>query len=133
VSLLDPELAARAIERALARGGDLGEVYAEDRTAFGVALDDGRVERPQSGSGRGASVRVVAGDATYFGHVDGIAEADLLDGLRRARAQARERGWARGARPVAPLIHRPRRDARDSTCPTRTRRPGRSRAASGWE
>jgi TldD protein len=78
MSLLDPDLAARAIERALSRGGDLGEVYAEDRTAFGVALDDGRVERPQSGSGRGVSVRVVAGDATYFGHVDGIAQDDLL-------------------------------------------------------
>jgi TldD protein len=78
VSLLDPDLAARAIERALARGGDLGEVYAEDRTGFGVSLDDGRVERPQSGAGRGVSVRVVAGDATYFGHVDGIAEDDLL-------------------------------------------------------
>ena len=78
MTLLDPDLAARAIERALSRGGDLGEVYAEDRTAFGVALDDGRVERPQSGSGRGVSVRVVAGEATYFGHVDGIAEDDLL-------------------------------------------------------
>ncbi len=59
VTLLDPELAARAIEHALSRGGDLGEVYAEDRAGFGVALDDGRVERPQSGHGRGVSVRVV--------------------------------------------------------------------------
>jgi TldD protein len=78
VSLLAPELAARVIERALARGGDLGEVYAEDRRSFGVALDDGRVELPQAGAGRGASVRVVDGDATYFGHVDGIAEEDLM-------------------------------------------------------
>ena len=78
MTLLDPELAARAIERALSRGGDLGEVYAEDRAGFGVALDDGRVERPQSGHGRGVSVRVVSGDSTYFGHVDGLAEADLL-------------------------------------------------------
>jgi TldD protein len=78
VTLLDPDLAARAIERALARGGELGEVYAEDRTAFAVSLDDGRVERPQSAAGRGVSVRVVAGDSSYFGHVDGIGEDDLL-------------------------------------------------------
>jgi TldD protein len=78
VSLLDPDLASRAIERALARGGDFGEVYAEQRHAFGIALDDGRIELPQAGAGRGVSVRVVDGDATYFGHVDGIAEADLM-------------------------------------------------------
>src|SRR3712207_8867638 len=36
-----------------------------------------RVERAQSGSEAGAAIRVVAGDATYFGHVDGLAEKDL--------------------------------------------------------
>jgi TldD protein len=78
VSLLDPDLAARAIERALGRGGDFGEVYAEERRAFGISLDDRRIELPQSGAGRGVSVRVVDGDSTYFGHVDGIAEGDLM-------------------------------------------------------
>jgi TldD protein len=104
VTLLDPELAARAIERALARGGDLGEVYAEDRTAFGVSLDDGRVERPQSAVGRGVSVRVVAGEATYFGHVDGIGEDDLLrvaDSVAQAVSGGRPRTIALdAARPV---------------------------------
>jgi len=42
------------------------------------------------------------GTAATVSHVG--AEEDLLDGLRRARAQARERGWARGARPAGPLI-----------------------------
>ena len=97
MTLVDPELAARALERALARGGDLGEVYAEDRNAFAVALDDGRVERPQSGAGRGVSVRVVAGDATYFGHVDGVAEDDLLrvaDSVAQAVSGGRPRTLA---------------------------------------
>jgi TldD protein len=78
VTLIAPELAERAIERALRRGGDLAEVYAEERHGFGLSLDDRRVERPQSGSERGASIRVVAGEASYFGHVDGLAEDDLL-------------------------------------------------------
>ena len=78
MTLLDADLAGRAIERALARGGDFGEVYAEERRSFGVALDDSRIERPSSGAGRGVSVRVIDGDATYFGHVDGIVEDDLL-------------------------------------------------------
>jgi TldD protein len=78
VTLVEPELAARVLERALARGGDMAELYAEARTGFGLSLDDGRVERPQSGRERGACVRVVHGDSTYYGHVDGLAEQDLL-------------------------------------------------------
>jgi TldD protein len=78
VTLVEPELAARVLERALARGGDMAELYAEARRGFAISLDDGRVERPQGGRERGACVRVVQGDSTYFGHVDGLAEEDLL-------------------------------------------------------
>jgi TldD protein len=78
MTLVPPELAATALERALARGGDLAELYAEDRRGFGMALDDGRVERPQEGRERGACLRVVDGDSTYYGYVDGLAEPDLL-------------------------------------------------------
>ncbi len=79
MSLVGHELAQAVIERALSRGGDLGELYAEDRRVFSLSLDDGRIERPQGGTERGASVRVVKGDASYFGHVDGLGEAELLD------------------------------------------------------
>jgi TldD protein len=78
MTLIGEEVAARVLERALAHGGDFGEVYAEDRYGFAVGLDDSKLERPQTGSERGASVRVVHGEATYFGHVDGLAEDDLL-------------------------------------------------------
>ena len=78
MSLLAREAAQAALDRALARGGDWAELYAEERSGFAVSLDDRRVERPQSGREVGASIRVVKGDATYFGHVDGLAESDLL-------------------------------------------------------
>ena len=103
MGLLDPGLATRALERALAHGGDLAEVYAEDRRGFGVALDDGRVERPQSGREVGVSVRVVRGEASWFGHVDGLAEGELL-GLAASVAGA-VRGEPRGAPPLpAPAL-----------------------------
>lgn len=94
MSLVEPDLAAKVIERALARGGDLGELYAEDRHGLAITLDDGRVERPQTGAERGAAVRVVLGDATYFGYVDGVEEADLMR-VADSVAQA-VRGDARG-------------------------------------
>jgi TldD protein len=78
LTLVDPELAGRVLERALARGGDMAELYAEARRSFALSLDDNRVERPQGGRERGACVRVVQGDSTYYGHVDGLAEEDLL-------------------------------------------------------
>jgi len=71
------ELASDLLSHALARGGDLAELYVEERTGLGLTLDDRRVERPQSGREIGASIRVVQGDSTYFGHVDGLGEEDL--------------------------------------------------------
>ena len=78
MTLVAPELATRVLERALARGGDMAELYAEARRSFAMSLDDGRVERPQGGRERGACVRVVQGESTYYGYVDGLAEQDLL-------------------------------------------------------
>jgi TldD protein len=94
VTLVEPALAERVLERALARGGDFAELYAEGRRSFGISLDDGRVERPSGGRELGACVRVVQGDSTYYGYVDGLAEEDLLRVAESAsqalRAEARE-------------------------------------------
>jgi TldD protein len=75
--LFEPPLAERVLARALSQGGDFAELYAERRASFSVSLDDRKVEQAQTGIELGASVRVVAGEATYFGHVDGLAEGDL--------------------------------------------------------
>src|SRR5919108_945137 len=75
--LIDPELAGRVLERALRRGGDFAEVFCEERSGLGMAIDESRVERVQRGSERGAGVRVVRGETSYFAHVDGLGEADL--------------------------------------------------------
>jgi TldD protein len=100
MTLLEGDLAASVIERALRRGGDFAELYVEDRSGFSVSMDDGRVERPQLGHERGAAVRVVSGEATHFGHVDGLAEEDLL---RVADSVAGAVGAGEGrARPLRP-------------------------------
>ena len=78
MTLVEPALATRVLERALARGGELAELYAEARQGFSLSLDDRRVERPQGGRERGACVRVVQGESSYYGYVDGVEEGDLL-------------------------------------------------------
>jgi TldD protein len=136
MTLVEPELAQRVIERALARGGDLGELYAEDRHGFGVTLDDRRVESPQEGRELGACVRVVQGDATYYGYVDGLAEQDLLraaDSVAQAlRAEARRPAALSAAEPAKgqPVGQPPEKVSADEkaallrTCEERARAEG---------
>jgi TldD protein len=113
MSLLAPEIAQAALDRALERGGDWAELYAEERSGFSVSLDDRRVERPQKGHEVGASIRVVSGDATYFGHVDGLAEPDLLalaDSVSQALRQEARRAEMPSAvspRPAYEVRERP--------------------------
>ena len=118
VSLVEPELAERVLERALARGGDLAELYAEDRHGFSLSLDDGRVERPQAGRERGASRARGAGrrrptSATSTASPRTTCCAWPTPWPRRVRGEAREPRGA-GAPPARPPGTRSR--CRPRTC-----------------
>lgn len=75
---LPTELGAAALRRALARGGDFAEVFAEDRHSLSMRLEDGRIENVVSGTDRGASIRVVKDLSTAFGYVEALEEQPLL-------------------------------------------------------
>jgi len=81
----DPGRVVRDLAVMLADGGD--------------ALCDLRSLRDQP-----ALFGAVASDATAWRVIDRIAEHELLDALRSARARARQRAWELGARPAGPLI-----------------------------
>src|ERR671923_122041 len=87
--LIDPELAGLVLRRALAHGGDFAEVFCEERSSLGLAIDESRVERVQRGAERGAGVRVVRGETSYFAHVDGLSEPDLERAAAAVAAAAR--------------------------------------------
>jgi TldD protein len=113
VTLVEPALASRVLERALARGGELAELYAEARQGFSLSIDDRRVERPQGGRERGACVRVVQGESSYYGYVDGVEDDDLLrvaDSVAQAlRGDERRPAELRAAAPGTrhPVVARP--------------------------
>ncbi len=88
--LVDPNLAQRVLARALRRGGDFAEVFAEDRRATSAVLDDGRVEELASGRDRGAGIRVVVGETTGFAHTADLSEAGLLAAAEAAASVARD-------------------------------------------
>ena len=138
MTLVAPDLAKRVITRALARGGDLGELYAEDRRGFALTLDDERVERPQLGRERGASVRVISGQSSYFGYVDGLAEEDMLrvaDSVAEAAAgDAREpAALAAASRAAGHLVEQAPEDVDAQTKATLLRAAEEAARAAGGE
>ena len=121
-ALVDPELAARVLERALARGGEFAELYCEESATFSIGIDESRVERPQSGAERGAGVRVLDGETAYFAHVDGLGEAELMRAADAAAAAlSGERTEPRRARAPPPSPRCRRSRPAPATCPPSAR------------
>jgi len=110
--LLDPAIAARVLDRALAHGGEFAEVFAERRGGMSLAIDESRIESVQAGAEQGAGVRVIAGGTAYFAYVDGLDPADLERAAGEAASALRgERSEPRPLRAVAstpqPIERRP--------------------------
>ena len=90
--MIESPVLERVLHEALARGGDMAEIFAEDRQSQGAALDDRRIEELSSGRERGAGIRVVVGETTGFAHTADLSEAGLLAAAEAAAAVAREGG-----------------------------------------
>jgi TldD protein len=83
------DLAAMVIARALRGGGDMADLFVEQRHSLSLRLEDGKVESAVSGNDLGGSVRVTRGLSTVFGYVDSVGEDDLVGlagRLSRSRA-----------------------------------------------
>jgi len=103
--LLAPDVIERVLAEAVSRGGQMAEIFCEDRTSRSAVFDDGRIEELASGQERGAGIRVIVGETTGFAHTADLSESGLLAAARVAAAVAREGGG--GTRTVA---LEPRRD-----------------------
>jgi TldD protein len=97
--VLDQDLIQRTLGAALRTGGELAEIFVEDRTSSNAVFDDGKVENLSSGRDRGAGIRVIVGDTTGFAHTADLSEAGLATAAEAAAAAARSGGG--GVREVA--------------------------------
>jgi TldD protein len=98
-AVLDHDLIRRTLDTALRTGGELAEVFVEDRSSSNAVFDDGKVENVSSGRERGAGIRVIVGDTTGFAHTADLTEAGLTAAAEAAAAAAR--GGGGGVREVA--------------------------------
>ena len=86
--MIEESVMSRTLHRALAKGGDFAEVFAEDRRSSAATFDDGKVEELRSGRERGAGVRVVRGETTGYAHTADLSEAGLGEAAEAAAAAA---------------------------------------------
>lgn len=87
--MISKELMSEILSAALARGGDFADVFVEHRRVNGIGLEDGKVERMQSGTDIGAGIRVLSGEATAYAFTNEVSREGLL---RSAEAAARALG-----------------------------------------
>ncbi|MFH0917159.1 MAG: TldD/PmbA family protein [bacterium] len=106
---LTPELGTTVLSTALRKGGDMAELFVEERHSLSLRLEDGKIEDAVSGTDRGGSVRLIQGLSTVFGYVDAVDEVSL-------RALAGELSRSRTGKPVAvrSLAARPARSLQPS-------------------
>jgi TldD protein len=87
--MVEKDLATRVLAAALANGGDLTELYIEDRESLNLALDDGKLETAVRGQDRGGGVRVFYGNTAAYAYTDDLGDDALLNAARSAAAAAK--------------------------------------------
>lgn len=75
---LDTELLSRIFSKALSRGGDYAEVYAEQTESESLQLMDGQVSQATLSLLSGVGVRVLCGEKTGYSYVMSYEPEDLL-------------------------------------------------------
>ncbi|MDP3045772.1 MAG: DNA gyrase modulator, partial [Bacillota bacterium] len=76
--MISKELIEEILSVALSRGGDFAEVFVENKRVTGIGLEDGKIERMQSGTDIGAGIRVISGEATAYAHTNELSREGLL-------------------------------------------------------
>nr|MBA2599770.1 TldD/PmbA family protein [Actinomycetota bacterium] len=84
--MIEPDVIQRTLGAALAAGGDLAEIFVEDRTSMALRLDDSRIEDVTSGRDVGAGIRVLAGDRASYAYTNLLTEESLRMTAEAARA-----------------------------------------------
>jgi TldD protein len=87
--MIAEEAVQRLLVTALKNGGDLAEVYLEDKDTLSLTLDNGRLEQAVQGNDIGAGIRVFYGNTAAYAYTDDLSETALLEAAQAAAAAAR--------------------------------------------
>jgi TldD protein len=87
--MIAEETIQRLLVTALKNGGDLAEVYLEDKDTLSLTLDNGRLEQAVQGNDIGAGIRVFYGNTAAYAYTDDLSETALMEAAQAAAAAAR--------------------------------------------
>jgi TldD protein len=87
--MIPNETAKQVLSRALQTGGDLAEIYVEDRTTLSLYMEDSKIENAVRGSDRGAGVRVFFGNLVTYAYTDDLSEESLLKAASAAASASK--------------------------------------------
>lgn len=102
---IDPRLAARILETALASGGEYADLFFEYRVSTTLSLEDGKVKNLGRGIIVGVGIRVLNGDTQGYAYSEDLDPSAILAAARTAAAIAKTSAQ------VAPADVTPRRYA----------------------
>jgi TldD protein len=88
--MLEDSVVTQVLAEALARGGDMAEIFVEDRVSTALRMEDSRVEDVVSGRDVGAGIRVMSGDSASYAYTNLLTSDALLEAARAARAGLKE-------------------------------------------
>lgn len=72
------EYAADVVSRALSNGGDMAEIYLEEKKQTSLRVEAGQIERVSSGTDMGAGIRLLCGDLTLYAHTNDVSLSGLI-------------------------------------------------------
>lgn len=90
--LIEEDTARRVIREALARGGDFADIFAENRWAYSLRLEEEKIEENTSGSEVGAGIRVIIGESVAYAYTNDLSQESLLETARVAASAVRDGG-----------------------------------------
>jgi TldD protein len=107
--VLDHEVIRDVLAEALSSGGDLSEIFIEERSSANLRLEDSKVEDVSSGRDRGAGIRVVSGESSSYAFTNVLTLEGLLEAARAARAglSGARRHQVAGLVPADPPVRHP--------------------------
>jgi TldD protein len=76
--------AQKVLSEALQTGGDLAEIYVENRTSLTLRMEDSKIENAVRGLDLGAGVRVFFGNLVTYAYTDDLSEDSLLKAAKAA-------------------------------------------------
>lgn len=84
--MLEDSVIQAVLAEALAGGGDLAEIFVEDRSSSALRLEGSKVEDVASGRDAGAGIRLISGDRSSYAYTNLLSQAGLIEAARAARA-----------------------------------------------